>query len=199
MAWLPRYGAEVTLSACLLFSATTVLAQGTLSGGSPSNTSGVGAVRHLATADMREAEQAARDLAFKYLDLWSAPKQVTLASAASFYAPHVTFHGQRRTLRAVVAEKRRFAQRWPSRVYRHRPETTFVLCEADAARCTVRSSFDFEARNPGSGRRAQGVGEHELVMIFANGKPVIAAEDSAVVIRGHGNMTEMLKENLRNR
>jgi hypothetical protein len=36
-------------------------------------------------------------------------------------------------------------------------------------------------------------------MIFANGKPVIVAEDSAVVIRGHGNMTELLKENLRNR
>jgi hypothetical protein len=49
-------------------------------------------------------------------------------------------------------EKRRFAERWPDRVYRHLPETTQVVCEADGARCTVRASFDFLATNPHEGR-----------------------------------------------
>src|SRR5215210_4608748 len=58
-------------------------------------------------------EEAARDLAFDYLNLWSAPNQVTLESASSFYGPTVTFHGRTRTLASVVAEKGRFAERWP--------------------------------------------------------------------------------------
>src|SRR5688500_18693147 len=76
-------------------------------------------------------EQAARDLAYAYLNLWSAPNRVTLASASSFYGPTVTFHGITRTISSVLAEKRRFAERWPDRTYRHRPETTQVECEAD--------------------------------------------------------------------
>ena len=36
-------------------------------------------------------EQAARDLAYEYLNLWSAPNRVTLASASSFYGSMVTF------------------------------------------------------------------------------------------------------------
>jgi hypothetical protein len=144
--------------------------------------------------EMVRREQAARDLAFKYLDLWSAPKQVTLASALSFYAPIVTFHGQRRTLASVVAEKRRFAQRWPNRTYRHRPETTQVHCEDDALRCTVRSSFDFTAATTQLDRSSLGIGEHELVVSFTRNRPVIVSEDSRVIIRGRGNMTQFLRQ-----
>lgn len=141
-------------------------------------------------------EAAARDLAFRYLKLWSAPKQVTLASASSFYGPTVRFHGRTRTLASVIAEKRRFMGRWPHRTYRHRPETTQVLCERRSAHCTVRSSFDFTATNARQGRRSLGLGEHELVVSFSSGRPMIVAEDSRVVIRGHGNMTPLLREGL---
>jgi hypothetical protein len=139
-------------------------------------------------------EQAARDLAFRYLRLWSAPNRVTLASASSLYAPTVTFHGQTRTLASVIAEKRRFAQRWPYRTYRHRPETTQVLCEDGGARCTVRSSFDFTAATARGDRRSLGIGEHELVVGFTLGNPVIIAENSRVIMRRHGNMTRFLKD-----
>ena len=144
----------------------------------------------------RRNEKHARDLAFRYLSLWSAPKRVAPALAASFYAPAVTFHGQRRTLASVLAEKRRFAARWPDRTYRHRPETTQVVCDERATRCTVQSSFDFTAANPRQNRRAEGIGEHQLVVSFATGVPMIEAEDSRVIIRGHGNMTWLLDEKL---
>jgi hypothetical protein len=141
-----------------------------------------------------KSELAARDLAFRYLDLWSVPKEVTLASASSLYAPIVRFHGQRRTLASVVAEKRRFAQRWPDRTYRHRPETTQVQCEYDGLRCMVRSSFDFTAASSQLDRRSLGIGEHELVVSFTRGMPMIVSEDSRVIIRGRGNMTQFLRE-----
>jgi hypothetical protein len=140
---------------------------------------------------------AARDLAFSYLELWSAPEQVTVASASSIYRRTVRFHGRTRSLASIVAEKRRFAARWPNRVYRHRPETTQVVCEDGGQRCTVRSSFDFRASNTRKNRVAAGLGEHELLVTFSDsGKALIEAENSWVVIRGHGNMTRILQEGL---
>jgi hypothetical protein len=128
--------------------------------------------------------QAARHFAFTYLASWSAPNQVTLASASSFYGPTVKYHGRMRTRGSVLAEKRQFAQRWPDRTYRYRPETTQVACETSEARCTVRSIFDFAAANSRQGRRSRGIGDHELVVSFASGNPVIASETSRVLRRG---------------
>jgi hypothetical protein len=127
---------------------------------------------------------AARDLAFSYLDRWSAPNPVTLASASSFYGPSVKFHGQTRHLDSVLAEKRRFAERWPDRSYRYRPETTQVACDSDGARCTVWSIFDWSANNSRAGRHSRGIGAHELVVSFTGDSPVIASEDSRVLGRG---------------
>ena len=137
-------------------------------------------------------EKAAVDLAHAYLGLWSAPNRETLASASTFYAPVVTFHGRRRTLASVLAEKRRFMERWPDRIYRHRPEATEVACEDKGTLCTVRASFDFAAGMPRKRQRTSGIGEHELVVSFAGERPVIVAENSRVVRRGHGNMTALL-------
>jgi hypothetical protein len=142
------------------------------------------------------SEQAARDLALTYLAHWSAPNRVTLASASSFYGPTVTFHGRTRTLGSVLAEKRRVAERWPDRTYHYRPETTQVSCEPGGARCTVWSIFDFSATNSREGRHSLGLGEHELIVNFSSGRPVIASETSRVVYRGRGNMSWLLEEGL---
>lgn len=141
-------------------------------------------------------EKAALEFAFRYLDLWSAPNQVALAAASSFYGPTVRFHGRIRTLGSVLEEKRRFAERWPDRVYRHLPRTAQVTCEAGGAYCTVRSSFDFTAINPSDGRRSLGTGEHQLVVNLSGARPVIAAEDSRVVLHGRGNMSWLLEDGL---
>jgi hypothetical protein len=58
----------------------------------------------------------------------------------------------------------------------------------------VQSSFDFTAAHPRHDRHAEGIGEHQLVVSFATGRPMIEAEDSRVIIRGHGNMTRLLDE-----
>lgn len=141
---------------------------------------------HTATSSNRPGgrHQAARELAFAYLGLWSAPNRVALASASSFYGPTVIFHRQARTISSVLAEKRRFAERWPDRSYRYRPETTRVSCTSGGTQCMVRSIFDFSAANLRRGRRSLGIGEHELVVSFSGNRPVIASEDSRVLRRG---------------
>jgi hypothetical protein len=128
--------------------------------------------------------QAAQALVVDYLDLWSAPNQLALAAASSFYGSTVTFHGRERTVGSVLAEKRRFAERWPQRTYHYRPETTMVACESDAARCTVWAVFDFSAAAPGRGRRSIGIGEHELVVSLSSRRPVIVSETSRVLHHG---------------
>ena len=127
---------------------------------------------------------AARNLASEYLDRWSAPNQVALASAPSFYGSSVLFHGRHRSFASVLAEKRRFAERWPNRNYRYRTETTQVACETAVARCTVWSLFDFFAVDHDRERHARGIGEHELVVSFVSQKPIIVSESSRVLYRG---------------
>jgi len=104
--------------------------------------------------------QDAQALAVSYLNLWSAPNRLTLAAASSFYGPTVKFHGRERTIASVLAEKRRFAERWPQRDYRYRPKTTMVACESDGPHCTVWAIFDYSAANSDQDRRSQGIGEH---------------------------------------
>lgn len=129
-------------------------------------------------------EKAARDLAYTYLSVWSAPNRVALAAAPSFYGATVKFHRQTRTIGSILAEKRRFAERWPDRNYRYRPESTRVSCAHGETQCTVRSAFDFFASNPRRRQHSRGVGEHELVVSFSGSRPVIAVEDSRVLRRG---------------
>jgi hypothetical protein len=123
-------------------------------------------------------ELAVRDFAFEYLEQWSAPNDRMLATAASFYGPRIGFHGRNRSLASVLAEKRRFAERWPERYYRYRPGTSRVTCEPGGGECTFRSVFDYAASNPVTGKLSRGSGEHVLVVSLAGERPVILSESS---------------------
>jgi hypothetical protein len=109
---------------------------------------------------------------------------VTLDATPDFYAPQVEFHGRAMSARALYEEKRRFVRRWPLRSYVPRPESTEATCSASGQTCTVRTTFDYTASNPETGRRAQGAANLELVISFAGGAPVIVSETSRVVRSG---------------
>ncbi len=130
-------------------------------------------------------EQAAQKLAVNYLKLWSASNRQAIQTTPEFYGSRVLFHGKRMSFEELLAEKRRFAQRWPDRDYRYRPETLNVRCSSGANTCTVRSAFDFEAVNSKLDERSRGVGTHELVVSFAGERPVIIIETSRVLSRGN--------------
>ena len=92
----------------------------------------------------------------------------------------MNFHGRSMTKRELIAEKRRFVQRWPQRRYLPRPDTMRVSCEPGGQTCTVHSVFDFAAANPRRGRRSRGVATLELTMKFFGERPFITAENSKV-------------------
>jgi hypothetical protein len=128
-------------------------------------------------------ERDARNLARNYLSLWSASNHRTLQATPAFYGSQVMFHGRPMSFGQLLAEKRRFVQRWPVRSYRYRPETMGVTCEPNGRSCRIRSTFDFDAANSELGRRSRGAGTHELVVTFAGDRPVIASENSRVFSR----------------
>ncbi len=128
-------------------------------------------------------QQDAQSLAIDYLDLWSASNRQALQMTPQFYGPRVLFHGTRISFGSLLAEKRRFAQRWPTRNYHYRPDTMNIRCRPDENTCTVQSTFDFVAANSALDRRSRGVGTHELVVSFAGGRPIIISESSRVLSR----------------
>jgi hypothetical protein len=128
-------------------------------------------------------QQEAQSFAIDYLNAWSASNRQALQVTPEFYGSRVLFHGERNSFGALLAKKRRFAQRWPDRNYRYRKNTMNVRCSPDGDTCTVRSAFDFEAANPKLNRRSRGVAAHELVVSFAGDQPMIISENSRVLSR----------------
>ena len=124
----------------------------------------------------------ARRLSLDYLDSVSAPNGAMLASAPRFYGSTVRFHGRVMTTGALLAEKQRFARRWPERRYEPQGEPR-VACDGPSATCQVRIVHDFTALSPSRGARSQGVAELTLTVSFAGGAPVIVSESSRVLSR----------------
>ncbi|AWN41018.1 hypothetical protein [Methylobacterium durans] len=137
-------------------------------------------------ADARFGEWAetAQRLADDYVDSVSGTGAGLATTAPRFYAEQVRFHGRVMSLPALVAEKRRFARRWPDRRYELQPGTMRTACNGAAATCVVRAVFSFQARNPATGALSQGVSDLTLEVSFAGGRPVIVSESSRVLRRG---------------
>ena len=140
--------------------------------------------RSLPTRGVNTREEDARNLAQNYLSVWSASNNQTLQATPGFYGSEVRFHGRSMSMAALLAEKRRFVQRWPNRRYRYEPGAMGVRCNSAGTSCIVRSTFAFDASNAKLGRRSRGVGAHELVVNFAGNRPVIVSENSRVLGRG---------------
>lgn len=135
--------------------------------------------------DPRFPEWASRAqrLTLDYLDNVSAPNAESLAGVQNFYGPSVRRFGRTESLASVIAEKRRFAKRWPERRYSAQPGAIRTSCNAAIRTCIVRATFDYRAQNPARGTRSQGIGELVLEISFGDGRPVIVSESGRVLSR----------------
>lgn len=135
--------------------------------------------------DPRFADWASRAqrLTLDYLDNVSAPNAESLAGARNFYGASVRRFGKTESLAAVLADKRRFAQRWPERRYAAQSGAIRTSCNAALKACIVRATFDYRTQNLARGARSQGIGELILEISFAETRPVIVAESGRVLRR----------------
>jgi hypothetical protein len=57
----------------------------------------------------------------------------------------------------VMGSKRRFAEIWPLRSYKIRPDTVSAACQRPSNACDVRGIMDWRVRNPAQGKVMTGV------------------------------------------
>jgi hypothetical protein len=124
-------------------------------------------------------EEESRALAVGYLGSWSSDNETALRSIRSLFGPRVTYFGRSLDREAILDVKKRFAERWPSRSYRHRPGSMTVRCEAYL--CRVRSIVDWETANPGRKARSRGALRFELGVDVSGARPVVKSEKSVEI------------------
>lgn len=120
-------------------------------------------------------EDVATNLAQQYLAAWSNPQDPTGAGVRRFYAGAVNFYGSSLGLDALMAQKLKFAQAWPTRSYTPRQGTMTADC-TDKFTCTVRAVVDWRTAS-GDGRSA--TGSSSIAMEFHAG--LIDKESGGVI------------------
>ncbi len=111
-----------------------------------------------------EAEHGAPDApetaAARYADLffahWSESNEAALRFYARIYAPSVNFRGTAIPRDQVMDEKRRYVERWPTRIYLIRPGSLRAECDEGARLCTVTGDVAWDCRS--AERRAETTG-----------------------------------------
>lgn len=99
------------------------------------------------------------------------------------YADVVNYYGKRVSKATIIAEKRRFVERWPERNYQPRWVDTKINCRAKSKECTIEGVADFEANNSPRGRSASGTFRYSMEIKFIDDRTRIVAESSEVIER----------------
>src|SRR5690606_7430766 len=101
---------------------------------------------------------------------------VALSFMASAYADSVEFYGATISREAVLADKRKFAERWPRRAYSVRHDAQKAYC---GGTCTVTGLVEWFTHSPARGRMSSGLAEFTLTWDPATGR--ILAESGKVL------------------
>lgn len=72
---------------------------------------------------------AAREFIFAYHDAWSQNNDSALSFMARSYESLVSFYGKSVPVDEVLSDKRKFATRWPERLYEIKQDTLSIKCD----------------------------------------------------------------------
>jgi len=92
---------------------------------------------------------------------WSSDNDKAMAFVSSAYADPVNFYGKARSRASVVAEKRKFVERWPMRRYAVRPGSVAIDCANRL--CAISSLVDWYAHSDRRGKTSAGVAQLDFV------------------------------------
>lgn len=121
--------------------------------------------------------------AAEYFSHWSETNTDALAYFASVYAERVEFYGKPISRSLVLDQKRKFAERWPERVYTVRPSTITARCNDATATCVLQGIVDWDARNAERGARSAGAANFVLRVSVQHNVTTIESESGSVITR----------------
>jgi hypothetical protein len=114
---------------------------------------------------------------------WSESNEDALAYLAKIYADEVDFYGKQVSRHKLMDEKRRFAERWPERVYTARPTSISTHCDADSATCTVTGVVDWDCRSAARRAKSIRVANFTFRLTLTTNRVAIVGESGSVIHR----------------
>lgn len=134
-------------------------------------------------AGSTERRKAVGDFVVRLQGEWSQG-EVSWASLEQRYADQVLFYGKLLTREAVIADKRKFVERWPFRKYHIRPGTLTVSCDEGRPACRAEAIIDWQVANSARQSSRTGTATASYLIASSGGMLVITEENGSVVSRG---------------
>jgi DnaJ-domain-containing protein 1 len=137
--------------------------------------------RRVVSREPKHQELAGRAQLFvnAVISKWSGTNPDGLAGFDALYAAEIDYFGKRLTRAAVLADKRRFAKRWPERIYK--VQSSYAEC--NASECVVDGSVEWETRSPARKAMASGIAGFSYVLMPLGETFVIKRESGNVRLR----------------
>ena len=137
--------------------------------------------RRVVSPEPKHQELAGRAQLFvnAVISKWSDTNPAGLAGFDALYAAEIDYFGKRLSRDAVLADKRRFAKRWPERTYK--VQSSYAEC--NASECFVDGSVEWETRSPARKAMASGVAGFSYVLMPLGETFVIKRESGHVRLR----------------
>lgn len=124
-------------------------------------------------------EITAMAFALAYHDAWSSPNDDALRFMREVYRDPVDFYCNVISAAAVLEEKRKFAERWPTRQYNVRDRSMDVSCSAQE--CQVSAIIDWFAHSSPRGRSSNGAATFEMTVDVQR---LVLIKEAGSVLRG---------------
>jgi serine/threonine protein kinase len=120
-----------------------------------------------ASPSQGEMERAARSFVRQYYGHWSEDDADALVGYFSdAMTEKVEFYGHSVPIRDILAETKRFVQRWPERRYTVRPGSLRTECRPQARRCVLRGQVDWDCRSPARHSHSVGLAGFSLRLVL---------------------------------
>jgi hypothetical protein len=110
---------------------------------------------------------------------WSDANSAGLGWLDSVYANEVDYYGKPLSRDAVLAEKRRFSERWPERAYRIQANSMMAQC--GTSDCVVNGIIEWEARSRARNAASNGMATFAYALVVSGGTFLISAENGKVI------------------
>jgi hypothetical protein len=133
------------------------------------------------SSDIVTMQRKATEFVSSLIKLWnSRDSSVVLSFLDSSYGPEVTYYGSIKDKQAILADKRKFMERWPRRNYQIRNGSTGVQCEARSSTCDVNGIIDWDVSSPS--RKANSSGSVTFVYKLNMASSILIVQENSTLL-----------------
>lgn len=127
-------------------------------------------------------EASAKAFATTYFAHWSENNADALRFFGHAYAEMINFYDHPVSRELLIDEKRKFAVRWPERIYTTHPSTLRANCNRRTSTCTITGQVEWDCRDPPRGLRSVGLADFTLQVSMADAENVKVTGEWSTVL-----------------